>query len=104
VGTRLRLARRDEILILALESDDGFPRLVRKILSELEAQITNLAAERDLRGAVITGTDRAFAAGAEIAEIARLTPVAAFEFARYGQSVMRAIANSPKPVIAAIHG
>jgi enoyl-CoA hydratase len=77
---------------------------VRKILSELEAQITNLAAERDLRGAVITGTDRAFAAGAEIAEIARLTPVAAFEFARYGQSVMRAIANSPKPVIAAIHG
>jgi len=104
VSTRLRLARRDEILVLAIESDDGFPRLERRILSEIEAQITNLAAEPELRGAVIAGTNRAFAVGAEIAEIASLTPVAALEFSRCGQRVMRVIANSPKPVIAAIHG
>jgi enoyl-CoA hydratase/carnithine racemase len=74
------------------------------MLTEIEAQLATLAAVRELAGAVITGTDRAFAVGAEISEIANRTPASAFEFSRYGQRVMRAIANSPKPVIAAIHG
>ena len=53
---------------------------------------------------MITGTERAFAVGAEISEIANLTAVAAFEFSRYGQRVMRAVANSSKPIVAAIRG
>ena len=104
MSTRLRLARRDEILILSLESHDGFPRLERRILTEIEAQIARLAENREIAGVVITGSNRAFAVGAEISEIANLAPASAFEFSRRGQSVMRAIANSPKPVIAAILG
>ncbi len=98
------VAQHDEVLLLTLESDDGFPRLERRILAEIEAQITKLAEARELAGAVITGTERAFAAGAEISEVASLTPALAFEFARRGQSVMRAVANSSKPIVAAIRG
>jgi enoyl-CoA hydratase len=104
VGSRLSAAHHDGILLLTLESDDGFPRLERRILAEIEAQVAKLAGTRELAGAVITGTDRAFAVGAEISELANLTPASAFEFARRGQSVMRAVANSPKPVVAAIRG
>jgi enoyl-CoA hydratase len=91
-------------LLLILESDDGFPRLERRILAEIEAQVAKLAGTHELAGAVITGTERAFAVGAEISELANLTPASAFEFARYGQSVMQTVANSPKPIVAAIRG
>ena len=104
MGSRLSVARHDEILLLALESDDQFPRVERRILAEIEAQIVLLAEQRELAGAVITGTERAFAVGAEISELASLTPALAFEFSRYGQSVMRAVANLRKPVVAAIRG
>ena len=78
--------------------------LERRILAQIEAQIVKLVETRELTGAVITGTERAFAAGAEISELASLTAAAAFEFSRYGQGVMRAVANSPKTVVAAIRG
>ena len=104
MGSRLSVARHDDVLLLTLESDDGFPRLERGILAEIEAQIVQLAQQRELAGAVITGTERAFAVGAEISEIANLTAAAAFEFSRCGQRVMRAVANSPKPIVAAIRG
>jgi enoyl-CoA hydratase len=104
VGSRLCVTQHDGILLLTLESDDGFPRLERRILAEIEAQIVKLSEQREPAGAVITGTERAFAVGAEISELANLTPASAFEFARYGQRVMRAVANSPKPVVAAIRG
>ena len=104
MSTRLRITQQEEILLFRLESDDGFPRLERRILSEIKTRITNVAEDRELVGAVITGTERALSTGAEITELAELTPSEAFEFARYGQSVMRAIAGSPKPVVAAIRG
>lgn len=104
MGSRLSAAQHDSILLLTLESDDGFPRLERRILAEIEAQIVKLSEQRELAGSVITGTERAFAVGAEISELANLTPASAFEFARRGQSVMRTVANSPKPVVAAIRG
>jgi enoyl-CoA hydratase len=104
VGSRLSAARHEGILLLILESDDGFPRLACRILAEIEAQVAKFAGTRELAGAVITGTERAFAVGAEISELASLTPASAFEFARYGQSVMRALASSSKPIIAAIRG
>ena len=104
MGSRLSAAHHDGILLLTLESDDGFPRLERRILAEIEAQVAKLAGTHELAGAVITGTDRAFAVGAEISELANLTPASAVEFARRGQSVMRAVANSAKPIIAATRG
>jgi enoyl-CoA hydratase len=104
VSTRLSATQHVDVLLLTLESEDGFPRLERQILTEIEAQILKLAENREVVGAVITGTERAFAVGAEILEIANLTPASAFEFSSYGQSVMRAIAHSPKPIIAAIRG
>lgn len=104
MATCLSATKHDGILLITLESDDGFPRLEREILSELKSQAAFLADAPDISGAVITGTERAFATGAEITEIAKLTAASAFEFARHGQGVMRTIANSPKPVVAAIRG
>jgi enoyl-CoA hydratase/carnithine racemase len=94
----------DDILLLRLESDDGFPRLEIRVMDALESEIVRLADAPEIAGAVITGTGRAFAAGAEIAEVARLTPTSALEFSRRGQEVLGRIASIAKPVVAAIRG
>lgn len=102
--TRLLSSRQENILVLTLDSDDGFPRLERGILAELAQEIARLSNADEVAGAVVTGTNQAFAAGAEISEIVKLSPPEAFEFARFGQSVMRGIECSRRPVVGAIRG
>lgn len=104
VSTRLVVNPQDDILLLRLENDDGFPRLEMTVLDALEREVVRLAEASELAGAVITGSELAFATGAEIAELARLTPRVALAFARRGQEVLGRIASSAKPVVAAIRG
>jgi enoyl-CoA hydratase len=55
-------------------------------------------------GCLITGTEKAFAVGADISELSRLTPAEAYEFSREGQRVLGAVERAGVPVIAAIQG
>jgi enoyl-CoA hydratase/carnithine racemase len=87
-----------------MNSADGYPRLTRAALGELRNLIGAFVASADIRGAVITGTAKCFSAGAELTEVSALDGTEALNFSTFGQSVMRAIDSSPKPVIAAISG
>jgi len=104
VATRVVPSQLDDILLLKFESDDGYARLTRDVLTELTRQMEWLKHAPELRGAVIAGSDRAFAVGADIAEVAELTASDAVEFSRYGQSMMSLISSNDKPVVAAIRG
>lgn len=104
MSTRLRSAVESGVLFLTLESDDGYPRLERAVMRELAREVETPARDPRLKGAVITGGEQSFASGAEISELAELSPVEAFEFSQHGQRVLRAIENSSKPVVAAIRG
>ncbi len=104
VSTRLLAAPHDGILFLTLDSDDGPPRLTRTLLAELGSQIERLASTPEFVGCVITGSEKAFAVGADVNELAGLSPAEAFDFSREGQRVFRAIEKSPKPVVSAIRG
>lgn len=57
-----------------------------------------------LRGVVLTGTDSAFAAGADLEEVGALTALEALRFSALGQGLMRRIERCPLPVVAAIRG
>jgi enoyl-CoA hydratase len=58
-----------------------------------------------VRAIIVTGAgDRAFIAGADIAEMKDKSPSEALAFARLGQAVCSAIEAAPQPVIAAING
>lgn len=100
----LRSTQQNEIVVLTLASDDELPRIERRVLAEIASHIEQLASNRAVAGCVITGTERAFAVGADIGELARLTPAEAHEFSREGQRVMRLVERSRVPVIAAIQG
>ena len=58
-----------------------------------------------VRGVVLTGAgDKAFIAGADISELARVTAFEAELSSRFGQEVLDLIENLGKPVVAAING
>src|SRR5579864_1539091 len=74
-------------------------------IDELRRAMLEIKADDTVRAIVLTGAgERSFVAGADIAELAVLTPAGGREHALTGQHVFDVIENLGKPVIAAING
>lgn len=83
---------------------DGYPRLSASLLREIETAFQDLLGDGACTGLVLHGNEQCFAAGAEIAEVGALDGVAALEFSRRAQLLFERLAESPKPVVAAVSG
>jgi enoyl-CoA hydratase/carnithine racemase len=74
-------------------------------IHELKAAFEQARQNDEVRVVILTGAgDKAFVAGADINELARLTPVEGQEYALAGQAVFDFIERLGKPVIAAVNG
>jgi enoyl-CoA hydratase len=74
-------------------------------MRELRQAMEELQQDASVGAIVLTGAgEKAFVAGADINELAVLSPVQGKEHARSGQSVLDFIENLGKPVVAAING
>ena len=79
--------------------------LSSRVLSELTTAVGELELEDSVRVVIVTGAgEKAFVAGADIAEMAELTPVQAHAFAELGGTLGQAIVASRYPYIAAVNG
>ena len=79
--------------------------LNQETLEELLGCFQKLAENEAIRVVIITGSgEKAFIAGADIAFMEKLSPLAARCFAMLGQQVLSTIENLPQPVIAAVNG
>ncbi len=76
--------------------------LVIKELADFFREVTN---RKDIKALILTGNgDKAFIAGADIAEMSKLSKADALSFARSGQVVSKLMQDLPFPVIAAVNG
>jgi enoyl-CoA hydratase len=76
-----------------------------KTLRDLRAAFEDAREDGAVRGVILTGAGgKAFVAGADISELARVTAVEAAEMTTNGQAVTSLIENLGKPVIAAVNG
>jgi len=74
-------------------------------IEEIRLAIDLVADQTHIKGLIITGSgEKAFIAGADIAEIAALPDGGARKFSESGQKVFEGIENLNKPVIAVING
>jgi enoyl-CoA hydratase len=74
-------------------------------MEELRAAFTDIKNDANIRVAIMTGAgEKAFIAGADIGELAKLDAVSGKEYTHRGQSVLDLIENLGKPVIACING
>jgi enoyl-CoA hydratase len=104
----------DEALVLVERHPEQRTALVRlnrpkqlnalnaAVMDELCAALEELDRDDDVRAIVVTGNERAFAAGADIAEMAGATPVEMLRSNRIGQ--WDRVRRISKPVIAAVNG
>lgn len=101
----LLLDRDTPVAIVSLNRPKALNALNRRLLEELDEVIASVGADASIRAVVVTGAgDRAFAAGADITELAALGPDAARAFATAGQSVFERLETLGKPTIAAVNG
>jgi enoyl-CoA hydratase len=106
-------ARRQGAIVVEARSSAVIVRLNRPAernslsvatLEELHSIVSALTAQRGVSSIIFTGTGDVFASGADIRELAALTPLAAGEFAGRGQRLFQAIANANQLTIAAVNG
>jgi enoyl-CoA hydratase len=101
----LEIANRGAVRVITVNRPDKLNALNRDTLNELTLAFTQAAQDDAVRAVVLTGAgEKAFVAGADIAEMNGYTPVQAQSFSRTGQRLMSTIERLGKPVIARIQG
>ncbi|MFG1519847.1 MAG: enoyl-CoA hydratase-related protein [Thermoplasmataceae archaeon] len=96
---------------ITCEENDGIRILTIKTASDLNPldvetleEIKSCISEYNGKTVIITGSKKAFSAGANIKKFVGLEPATAYDFARRGHAVMDFISQYDAPVIAAING
>jgi len=101
----LLLERADAIAVLTLNRPKVLNALNTETLDELRRTILALKHDETVRAVILTGAgEKAFAAGADINELAVQSPSGGRDHAIRGQHVLDLIEQMGKPVIAAING
>ncbi len=101
----IHIELRPPIAVVTLDRPKVLNALSAAVLAELDSAFTALVADASIRVILLTGAgDRAFAAGADIRELAALTAADAETFSARGQRIFRAIETCGKPVLACIRG
>lgn len=90
------------VLLLTLNRPKALNALNTALLGELSAVLDAAEDDPEVRALVITGSERAFAAGADINEMAARDLVGILEDPRV--AYWQRLARFPKPIIAAING
>lgn len=101
----LTTERTGRVVTLTINRPEAYNALNAEVLSALEEAVGGAAADPGVRAVVITGSGRkAFSAGADLKEIAAMTPASAHEVMSHGQRVFRTIEQAPIPVVTAVNG
>ena len=92
----------NDIAVLRLNRPQVRNALNLDLRTRLADEITRFGADPEIRCLIVTGSEVAFMAGADIGEMAGAGPVEIM--ARNVQKYWRAITEGPKPLIAAVEG
>jgi enoyl-CoA hydratase len=97
------LERRDRVGLITLNRPKALNALCAQLIAELEQALNDLEADADIGAIVVTGSERAFAAGADIKEMKDRTFIDVFttDFITKG---WERLAQCRKPTIAAVAG
>ena len=101
----VRTENKDGILWITIDRPKVLNALNAKTVEEIAAAFAAAKGDDSVLAVIVTGAgEKAFVAGADINELAKMTPVAGKFVSEQGQNVFLQIERFPKPVIAAING
>jgi len=101
----LQVERKDGVAVVTVCRPKKLNALNAQTIDELDAVFTALASDVEVKGVIVTGAgEKAFVAGADIAELAGLDADAGRALSARGQRVFDRIEWLGKPVVAAVNG
>jgi enoyl-CoA hydratase len=100
----LIVEKKDGIGYLKINRPQALNALNMETLKELKDAISDLEEDKKIKVVILTGEGKAFIAGADIKQMADLTPLEAKEFSEFGHDMLSRLENSRLPIIAAING
>jgi enoyl-CoA hydratase len=105
VYSSIELTSTDGIARLTFNRPKALNALSTSLLEELSDALDHIAKDESIRVLILTGAgEKSFIAGADITEIATLTPLGAKKFAQFGQEIISKLQGLAIPVIAAVNG
>ncbi len=93
----------DAVVLITLNRPDALNALNAELLGELASTLDDIEADDAIAAIVITGSDKAFAAGADVREMKDMSYPQMLEDSGLTRHCDR-VAHCPKPVIAAVAG
>jgi enoyl-CoA hydratase len=105
MNPNVRIETEEGVRTVTVDRPEKLNALNSEVIDALDEAFAVAAEDSSLRCLVVTGAgEKAFIAGADIGELAKLTPVQGREHALRGQAVLDRLAGLPVPTIAAING
>ena len=103
--TNILLEKKGNIAVATINRPKALNALNSQVLEDLNELVNQVNADEEIRALVITGSgEKAFVAGADIAEMSTLTQAEGEAFGKHGNDVFHRIETLPIPTIAAING
>jgi len=103
--TSLLTSLNEGILTVTINRPDKLNALNKSVFDELDQVMDDVYSNDQIKGVIITGSgNKAFVAGADIAEFSSFSKEDATALSLRGQSVFQKIESAPKPVLAAVNG
>ena len=95
----------DGIAVITMNRPKALNALNQDTLDELNQVVDMLAKDSTVQVVILTGSgDKAFVAGADIAQMQSMSAMEGRNFGKLGQAVFNKLENLPQPVIAAVNG
>ncbi len=102
---RLLVEDKGRVRIITINRPEKLNALNREVLRDLAGAFSDTKKDGRIWAVILTGAgEKAFVAGADIAELAEKSPQSGKEQTLLGQDILRDIEYFPKPVVAAING
>lgn len=93
------------VALVTINRPDKLNALSAAVIAELRDAFERIQKDPGIRALILTGAgEKAFVAGADINQLAALSPAEMRESARRGQQAFRLLETSSKPSVAAING
>lgn len=100
----LKIEISEEIALVTINRPEALNALNTRFFKEMDDVVNFLSKNPDIKVMVITGSGKAFVAGADIAEMVNKNEEEATAFSKIGQNTFNSLEKMEIPVIAAING
>ena len=99
----VKFEKQGNVAVLTIDRPEALNALNSQVLCDLDAAISQVEADDEVRVVVLTGAGRSFVAGADIGEMVNFSAIDGKKFGVHGGSIFLRLENLSKPVIAAIN-